>query len=229
MRIHRTMRGMVRLYSVWCATGALFFVGACASQAETLTRACNSGKMRSCVGLGQLYEHGRDVPKDEVRAATLYRQACNGGVMDGCSRLGDACLHGRGIPKDEAQAASLFQQGCDSGNGDHFACKELGKMYLTGVGVPADKERAAQAFELGCRLPSGFADGRGMVGSFDPKTNQLIGVMYIRGGIGLFRDGQLIEVVGKEVYVAACVEKHMSGTDCLGFNCINGDDGRGMP
>jgi len=144
---------LVRHYGAGLAACALL-ASACASQAETLRQRCNAGNQSDCVGLGQLYAHGRDMPKDEAQAASLYQQACDGGVMHGCFLLAKACLKGQGVPKDEGRAASLFQQSCDkvgSGSTDFVGgCVELGEMYLNGVGVPADKRRAAEAFELGC-------------------------------------------------------------------------------
>ena len=43
--------------------------------------------MLACSFLGNLYERGSGVTKDESRAVSLYRQGCDGGDDYGCKML----------------------------------------------------------------------------------------------------------------------------------------------
>ncbi|MBE2253894.1 MAG: sel1 repeat family protein [Myxococcus sp.] len=44
--------------------------------------------LRACVVLGQLYDQGALVPKNQEAARRLYKLACFGGLEEGCARLG---------------------------------------------------------------------------------------------------------------------------------------------
>jgi hypothetical protein len=76
-------------------------------------QACASGDARGCVSLGNLYENGTGVTKDEARAAELFKQACDGGDARGCAILSRAYVFGQGVPVDSARAAELRKQACD--------------------------------------------------------------------------------------------------------------------
>lgn len=46
---------------------------------EENTDACNSSNMIGCYNLGVLYNHGKDVKQDYIKAIELYTKACDGG------------------------------------------------------------------------------------------------------------------------------------------------------
>jgi TPR repeat protein len=51
-----------------------------------------------------MYAGGRGVPKDEARAAALYRASCDVDASTGCEHLADALKAGRGVPRDAVLA-----------------------------------------------------------------------------------------------------------------------------
>jgi uncharacterized protein len=64
-----------------------------------------------------MYAEGRGVPKDESRAAELYRSSCDVDASTGCEHLADALKAGRGIRQDavlaelaRARGLCLFEQ-----------------------------------------------------------------------------------------------------------------------
>lgn len=83
------------------------------------------GRCQSCYSLGVLFENGREVDKDEARAAALYTKACDGGVALGCFKLGMAFSHGDGVAKDEARATAAYARGCAMG--DPTSCAKVPK------------------------------------------------------------------------------------------------------
>ena len=47
--------------------------------AELIKKACDSGEVRGCLGLGILYQKGQGVKQDYQKAAQFYQKACDGG------------------------------------------------------------------------------------------------------------------------------------------------------
>jgi TPR repeat protein len=115
---------------------------------STLQEACDRGEVRSCSLLGELYEEGRGVPRDNRRAASLYEKACTGKVAQGCHYLGLRYAAGEGVPRDERRAAALFEQACKAGAAP--SCLDLGTRYQDGSGVPKNLRRAATLFGKAC-------------------------------------------------------------------------------
>ena len=76
-----------------------------------------------CARRAGRYATGRDGPRDDARAARLYRRACDGGHPGGCSNLGYLYRTGRGVPRDEARALTLLRRGCQAGHA--FGCRQL--------------------------------------------------------------------------------------------------------
>jgi hypothetical protein len=62
------------------------------------------------------YEHGEGVPKDQVRAASLYCAAARDGDAEGQFGLGWMYANGRGVARDDAIAASLLALAADQGH-----------------------------------------------------------------------------------------------------------------
>jgi serine/threonine protein kinase len=132
---------------------------------EAAARACEGGDAAACLDRGQRYESGEGGPKDEGRAATLYRQACEGGAAGGCTRLGVLHNSGRGVERDLGLASVLYEKGC--AGGDRAGCNNLGTLYEFGlVGVAKDEVRAAGFYKLACDLG-------------DPQACGNLGIVYL--------------------------------------------------
>jgi soluble lytic murein transglycosylase-like protein len=61
------------------------------------------------------YEHGEGVPRDPLRAATLYCAAARLGDAEAQFNLGWMHAHGRGLPRDDASAAYFFHAAAEQG------------------------------------------------------------------------------------------------------------------
>ena len=86
--------------------------------------ACDAGHNLACVRLATIYELGRGVQKDTVKAETYYRQACTGGDWSSCYHLGhllESPSHGSKVDRSEARLA--YERAC-SGN-EARACRRL--------------------------------------------------------------------------------------------------------
>lgn len=69
------------------------------------------------------YEHGEGVPKDQIKAATLYCEAAREGDPEAQYSLGWMYANGRGIARDDTVAAALFAVAAAAG--DSYARRAL--------------------------------------------------------------------------------------------------------
>jgi hypothetical protein len=71
---------------------------------------------RSLIEEARSYEHGEGVPKDPLKAATLYCRAARAGDAEGQYSLGWMYANGRGLARDDAHAAALFELAAAQGH-----------------------------------------------------------------------------------------------------------------
>ncbi len=110
---------------------------------------CAKGNLAGCVTLGFHYEWGgEELPRDETRAAELYRQACDGDDGLGCTSLASMYADGRGVSADLVQARALHHKSCQSGN--MTGCTKFGMMLERGQGGTADKSAAESLYVRAC-------------------------------------------------------------------------------
>lgn len=125
-------------------------------------RGCELRDAYSCVDVGSELERGDFVPRDLVRAASLYEQACALGDALGCRYGGSLFESGRkakvqslqpqlppeppgvDLPKDVPHAVELYGRACELY--DEEACFIAGRLLAAGEGMPADSARALRFF-----------------------------------------------------------------------------------
>jgi TPR repeat protein len=93
--------------------------------------------------LGSAYQYGQGVPKDEKKAAELYKKALEKGPCpEALINLSVMYFLGKGgLPKDEKKAVELLHQAADQNH--PLAMFKLAGFYLGGIaGLPKDKEKA---------------------------------------------------------------------------------------
>ena len=115
--------------------------------------------------LGWMYETGKGVSEDDVKAASLYRTAIAQGDSFGQWRLGVMIDEGAAQGTHE-QAVALFRQAASQKSAG--ATASLGVMYATGRGVERDYDAAMRYYQAAARMGS----AHGIEG---------IGVLYANG------------------------------------------------
>lgn len=113
-----------------------------------LDRACDEKSGSGCAHLGFLYATGKDVTKDDKRAAVLYQRSCDLGDAQGCYNAGLMADDGRGVARDAARAAAAYDEACELGSAT--ACTNLGFLYENGRGVKKDRAKALALYQRGC-------------------------------------------------------------------------------
>jgi len=83
--------------------------------------------------LGQFYEAGTHVPKNDAVAAQWYLKAAQQGDPWAQSQLGWMYSNGKGVPQNYGEAIRWYSQA--AAQGDETAQNNLGVMYQNGQGV----------------------------------------------------------------------------------------------
>ncbi len=86
--------------------------------ADALQNGCDGGKALDCYLLGVIRLMGGSLPKDDVKAAALFRKACAAGNGWGCMNLGDLYMRGYGVEQSFGEAAAWYRKICDAAGGD---------------------------------------------------------------------------------------------------------------
>ncbi len=103
-----------------------------------------AGNAQAQVVLGQAYEEGNGVPKNEVTAATWYRKAAEQGNAEGQNNLGIMYRMGSGVDQDKAEAVRWYLKAAKQGYGNAYF--NIATAYYNGDGVTADFVRACAWF-----------------------------------------------------------------------------------
>ncbi|MDO8605148.1 MAG: caspase family protein [Phaeospirillum sp.] len=93
---------------------------------------------------GLNYAIGKEVPKDEEKAARLFRKAAESGLAHAQHNLGVMYENGRGVPQDYAEAVKWYRKAADQGYAT--AQFNLGGMSYNGQGVPQDYAEAVRCY-----------------------------------------------------------------------------------
>jgi TPR repeat protein len=104
------------------------------------TPLAQQGDARAQNGLGDLYTHGKGVPKDKFQGAQWYYKAAAQGYAVAQNNLGVALEFGKGVKKDEVAAATWHKRAAAQGLSD--AQVRLARMYRDGRGVGQDYGQA---------------------------------------------------------------------------------------
>jgi TPR repeat protein len=81
--------------------------------------------------LGMMYEKGRGVPQDFVKAADWYRKAAERGYGGAQNNLAIAYALGQGVPKDLIEAYKWFALAATHGDNNRAELRETISKQLT--------------------------------------------------------------------------------------------------
>jgi TPR repeat protein len=95
--------------------------------------------------VGDAYDIGKKVVRDEAQAAEWYQKAADQGDARAQHNLGVLYEFGDGVPKDAVRAAALYRKSAEQG----FAASQfsLGLCYVHGNGVPQDYAQALSWYQ----------------------------------------------------------------------------------
>lgn len=93
---------------------------------------------------GQMYEAGKDVPRNDSIALKWYKKAADKGMAEAQYKVGMMYRWGKGAKKSSYSAARWIQAAAEQGH--PHAQVALGHMYKSGKGVPKDETAAFKWF-----------------------------------------------------------------------------------
>jgi TPR repeat protein len=108
--------------------------------------------------LGEMYEGGKGLPKNEVEAAKWYRRAAEQGYALAQALLGIMYEDGKGgLPKNDVEAVKWYRRAAEQGYAR--AQTHLGIMYENGTGLTKNEAEAAKWYRRAAEQGDTFAQG----------------------------------------------------------------------
>lgn len=83
---------------------------------ELIEKAAKNGSTKAMVKLGENYNFGYGVKRDDKKAYELFKKAADKGDAEGLFKLGVCYSQGYSVPRDDAKAYEFFQQAADKGS-----------------------------------------------------------------------------------------------------------------
>lgn len=127
----------------------LILVSICGVRAEedvaSLEKRAAGGDAEAQLALGSIYDEGRGVPKDQLKAVEWFLKSAMQGNAQAQFFIGALYANGQGLPKDDRKAIEWYEKSAAQGVVD--AQFNLGVMYAGGRGVPKDPAKAAEWYE----------------------------------------------------------------------------------
>jgi len=148
---------------------AAYNTGDYATALPEFQRLAKQGNVSAQVMMGEMFEYGRGVQQDYLKAEQWYREAATRGHAKAQHNLGDMYSRGEGLDQDDALAVHWYRKAAERGL--WASLLNLGDAYSKGKGVPEDAEKGFQYFKLAAetgaviaqyRLAFRYADGAGV-------------------------------------------------------------------
>lgn len=111
---------------------------------------CLGGNGTSCSIIGQMFESGTGVAKDNQAATKYYSLAIKNGHTQGFGLLGNMYYRGKGVKKSYKEAMRLFFVGCSRDDG--YSCGMFGYAFATGTWLKKDYSNSIKYLKKGCKL-----------------------------------------------------------------------------
>jgi len=160
--VDRSMKDAVEFYQkaakaghveAQCELAQIYIAGEFVAQdqrkgVELLRQAAEQRHTKGRLLLANLYRFGcgEALPKNEKRAAQLYKSAADDGISAAQRSLALMHKKGEGVLQDHERAVSLLKQA--AAQKDVLAVFELANMYRLGQGVAASGKQAIKLYEL---------------------------------------------------------------------------------
>ena len=156
---------------------------------ETKAKA-EKGDSRAQSELGDMYEAGDGVPRDEAEAHVWYRKAADQGDAYSQFSVGRTFWKGAGVQSDAREALKWYRKAGEQGYIPSFA--RMGLVYLLGGGIPKDEVEAVRWFQKGAEKG-------------DALAQFYLGIQYQRG------QGVEKDLKASMKWFRAAAEQHLPG------------------
>ncbi|MEM7474588.1 MAG: tetratricopeptide repeat protein [Planctomycetota bacterium] len=117
---------------------------------QDLIAGAEAGDSQALVDLGQRYEAGEGLAKDEKLAFQCYHDAAQAENVNGSYLTGLSLWTGMGVEENPERAFTYFQKA--AAGGIALALQPLGTCFAGGFGVEPDEDKAIACYEKGAKL-----------------------------------------------------------------------------
>lgn len=111
---------------------------------KAFLRKATDGSPADQFQVGEMYEQGKDVPRNDTMAFRWYKKAAVKGLSESQYKIALMYRFGKGTTKSSYQAARWFQAAAEQGHAK--AQVKLGQMYKNGRGVERNETTAFKWF-----------------------------------------------------------------------------------
>ncbi len=111
---------------------------------KAFLRKATDGSPQDQFQVGEMYEQGKDVPRNDSMAFKWYKKAAEKGLSESQYKVALMYRTGKGTSRSSYQAARWFQAAADQGHAK--AQVKLGQMYRSGKGVERNETTAFKWF-----------------------------------------------------------------------------------
>lgn len=144
---------------------------------QQIRSAAENGDPVAQLLFAMMYENGKGVKKDEVKAAKWFRKSAEQGDGNAQVNLGRMYLEGAGLKQDVAEAVKWCRKSAEQGNTVGQYC--LGVMYENGAGVKKAEAEAVKWYRKSAEQGNTDAQNRLGIISANGKNAPKAGEMRI--------------------------------------------------
>lgn len=137
------------------------------TRVSTIRARAEQGDARAEALMGEMYATGKDVQKDDARAAGWYRKSAARGTPQAQYNLGVLYERGQGVPRSDAQAAVWYAKA--AARGLAAAQYNMGVFHEQGRGVRKDAAESAKWYKRAAA--QGHKDAQYNLGAFYAQRN----------------------------------------------------------
>ena len=127
---------------------------ACTDRIQELENSCNANNGNDCLELAHIYELGKEVQQDNLKAMEFYKKTCNAGDVSICQLVAKTYFKGEnGIEQNNAEGTLYSEKACDFGHAQ--SCFDVGQSYENGTTTKKDITKSLSYYEKACKLDDG--------------------------------------------------------------------------
>lgn len=129
---------------------------ACTDRIQELENSCNANNGNDCLELAHIYELGKEVQQDNLKAMEFYKKTCNAGDVSICQLVAKTYFKGEnGIEQNNAEGTLYSEKACDLGHAQ--SCFDVGQSYENGTTTKKDITKSLSYYEKACKLDDGLS------------------------------------------------------------------------
>lgn len=116
---------------LYAVVGTLILT-ACTDKIQELENSCNANNGNDCLELAHIYETGKEVQQDNLKAMEFYKKTCDAGDVSICLLVAKTYFNGEnGITKNNSEGTIYSEKACVLGNVQ--TCYDVAKSYHDGI------------------------------------------------------------------------------------------------